>query len=169
MTRLAARSAALCAAGALLAGCLSSGAARPDDRFGHRFPERGPEGRVTMLGSPPADPDDYFVYPAVVDTVHVRPQTRALQPGETAAVEVLIKGTLPDACSELNEAEQTRLGRIIDVTLTMRQPRARVCALVVRPFRFYLPLEGAFEAGSYVVRVNGTAHPFRLRALEAGG
>ncbi|MFN3596645.1 MAG: hypothetical protein ACK41D_05175 [Rubricoccaceae bacterium] len=169
MTRGSLQALALLAAGALAAGCLSAGSARPDERFGHRFPDRGPEGRVTVLGTPPPNPDDYFVYPAVLDTVHVRPQTAALRPGEAAAVEVLLKGVLPDACSELNEAEQTRVGRIIEVTLTMRQPRGTPCALVVRPFRFYLPLEGTFEAGAYVVRVNGAAQPFRIRALEGDG
>ena len=37
---------------------------------------------------------------------------------------------------------------------------------VLRPFRFYLPLEGVFEPGSYTLKVNGAATPFRIRELR---
>ena len=44
----------------------------------------------------------------------------------------------------------------------MRQPKERVCAAVVRPFRFYLVLDGTFEAGSYTLRLNDAAYPFQV-------
>ena len=51
----------------------------------------------------------------------------------------------------------------------MRQPKETVCAAVVRPFRFYLVLDGAFEAGSYTLRFNGAPTPFQvLPALVPG-
>ena len=81
-------------------------------------------------------------------------------------VEVLIKGALPDACAALDEAEQARVVNLIDVTLTMRRPRGALCAQVVRPFRFYLPLDGTFPPGSYTLKVNGAAYPFRIREGE---
>ena len=47
----------------------------------------------------------------------------------------------------------------------MRQPIDEVCAQVVRPFRFYLILEGGFVPGSYTLTLNGAAHPFRIREV----
>ena len=105
----------------------------------------------------------YLVTPAVLDSVAVRPAQRVAPPGEAVPVEILVKGALPDACSELGEATQTRAMNLIDVTLTMRRPRGAACAQVVRPFRFYLPLDGTFPPGSYTLKVNGAAYPFRIR------
>ena len=51
----------------------------------------------------------------------------------------------------------------------MRQPRETVCAAVVRPFRYYLVLDGAYPAGSYTLTLNGSVTPFQVlpvRTLE---
>jgi hypothetical protein len=147
-----------------LAGCSRSrDAARPDDTYGHRYEGVAPDGRETVLLAPTDSAGAYVVTPAVLDSVAVRPARREALPGEAVPVEVLVKGALPDACSALDEAVQTRAAHLIDVTLTMRRPRGTVCAQVVRPFRFYLPLDGSFPPGSYTLKVNGTAYPFRIR------
>jgi hypothetical protein len=140
-----------------------------DDLFGHRYDGVAPDGRETMLLSPVDSTLRVLVYPAVLDSVAVRPERPATVPGDPVSVEVLVKGILPDACSRLESAQQVRRGNLIDVVLSTRQPRGRACAQVVRPFRFYLPLEGAFEPGSYTLKVNGTAYPFRIRAIEPEG
>ena len=155
----------LAAAALALAAC-AGGTRAPDDRYGHRYGGVAPDGRETVLVEPADSTASFVTLPAVIDSVVVRPEHTAA-PGEGVAVEVLIKGTLPDACATLNAPEQERTGHLVRLTLTMRQPSGALCAQVVRPFRFYLPLAGAFEAGHYTLRVNGTAYPFRLRA--AGG
>ena len=151
--------------GVLLVGCSSSGetAASGDEQYGHRCEGVAPDGRETMLLAPPDTTEAYLTTPAVLDSVAVRPARREAPPQDTVPVEVLFKGALPDACSELNAATQSRTANLIDVTLTMRRPRGAVCAQVVRPFRFYLPLDGSLVPGSYTLKVNGTAYPFRIR------
>ena len=154
-----------------LAGCGGSAGASGDgpsrDRFGYRVGST--DGRETVLLEPVTDSTRYLVYPAVVDSIGVRPAARPA-PGDAVAVEVLIQGALPDACAELTDVTQSRAGQFVTVDLMMRQPRETVCAAVVRPFRFYLMLDGPFEAGAYTLRLNGSVRPFQvLPALEAAG
>ncbi|MEM1057243.1 MAG: hypothetical protein AAGI52_17125 [Bacteroidota bacterium] len=150
----------------LASACGGSGeASRPsgDDTFGHRYGALAPDGRETVFLSPPDSVRRVLVYPAVLDSTSVRLERAATTEDEPIRVEVLLKGILPDACSKLENAQQMRRGRFIDVELTIRQPRGRACAQVVRPFRFYLPLDGTFGPGAYTLKVNGTPLPFRVR------
>ena len=135
---------------------------RPEARFGQRMGDAD-DGRETVLLAAPADSAGFLVFPAVIDSVAVRAERAVLVPGETTAVEVLVKGALPDACAEMARATQSRLGNYVTVTLDMRTPRDQVCAAVVRPYRFYLPLDGLYDAGSYVLTLNGAPHPFQIR------
>lgn len=144
--------------GLALGACAGAGASdAPED-----------DGRETVLITAPGDSVRYLVYPAILDGVFVRPSQAAAAPGTEVPVEVLLKGTLPDACSELNAATQSRAGNFVEVELTMRTPRGAVCAQVIRPFRFYLLLEGGFEPGHYTLTLNGAAHPFRIRPTTVG-
>lgn len=159
----------LLAALVILGACSGSGeSASPngDDVYGHRYGTLAPDGRETVYLAAPDSARRVLLYPAILDSVAVRLERPATLPGDPVRAEVLLKGTLPDACSRLEEAEQVRRGHFVDVTLTIRQPRGRACAQVLRPFRFYLPLEGAFEPGSYTLKVNGAATPFRIRELR---
>ena len=171
MTRRSAPALALIALAAGLAACSAGGAARTGDaRFGDRARTDADawaeDGRETLLIGPPADSTGFFVYLAVVDSVAVRAAGRAA-PGEAVAVDVLVKGALPDACSELNAVTQTRTGHFVALTLTMRQPRGAVCAQVVRPYRFYVSLDDALPAGSYTLTLNGRVTPFQILAAPA--
>lgn len=164
-----ARAAAALALAAGLAACAGAGRPRPpDDEFGHRYGGVAPDGRETVLLAPPDSNVAYVTLPAVLDSVVVRPARAGAPAGAEVAVEALVKGTLPDACTVLDEAVQERASHLVRVTLTMRQPHGALCAQVVRPFRFYLPLTGAYAPGSYTLFVNGVAYPFRIRA-EGGG
>lgn len=147
-----------------LAACSGGGASADAttvdrDRYGYRV--GSDDGRETMLIRPVTDSTRYLLYPAVVDSIAVRPAGRPA-PGDAVAVEVLIKGALPDACAELTEVTQSRVGHFVTATLTMRQPRETVCAAVVRPFRFYLVLDDPYEAGSYTLTLNGKVVPFEV-------
>ena len=158
--------------GALAAGLALAACGGPrqtaDRRYGHRAAGWGPDGRETLL-IVPADSASVFVYPAVVDSVAVRPAQRSVAAGEAVPVEVLVKGALPDACSALNAVTQTRTGHFVTMALTMRQPRGAVCAQVVRPFRFYVRLDSLFEPGSYTLTLNGRVTPFQIREAAPRG
>lgn len=154
-----------------LSGCVSTRDADdvpPDERFGHRYVEQGPEGRETVDLAVPDTAQAFFTYPAVFDTVHVRPAPFAADEVELLTpVEVLVKGSFPDTCLELSAVEQERAGHILDVRLLMRKPQGAVCAAVRRPYRFYLMLEGLYAPGNYTLKLNGEDHPFEIRAPAA--
>lgn len=153
-------------------GCMGSRQAEraPDDRFGHRF-EDSTGGRDTIALAAADSSQDYFYYPAVYDTLHIRPAPfDPERPAESqqVPVEVLVKGSFPDACSDLHRVVQERIGHFIEARLDMRRPQGAVCASVVRPYRFYLMLEGTYGPGDYILKLNGRAHAFVVRAPENG-
>ena len=152
----------LAAAGVLLAACGGSGeAATVDaDRFGYRV-GGAVGGRQTVAVAPPDTTTRTLVFPVVVDSVGVRAAGRPA-PGDGVAVEAVIHGAFPDACSVLSDVRQARAGHYVTAALTMRQPLETVCAAVVRPFRYYLVLDGAYPAGSYTLTVNDTPYPFQV-------
>lgn len=129
----------------------------PDDRFGHRFEGKASDGRETIVIQTPEEAVEYVYFAAPHDTVHVRQSGVA---AEGAEVEVLIKGAFPDACTELHSVSQERSGHILNVDLQMRRRRGVLCASVVRPYRFYLVLDGLYEQGHYTLKINGIAHAF---------
>ncbi len=161
MTRRALLFAAVLAVAA--GGCTGARTPDPDARFGTRYPVRADADRETLLIAVPRDSTDFLVFPAVTDSVSVRAETPVVPAGDSTAVEVLVKGALPDACAELSRVAQRREGQYVRVELDMRTPRRQVCAAVVRPYRFYLPLDGHFVPGSYVLTLNGRAVPFQIR------
>ncbi len=151
----------------LLASCAGSREAEvaPDEHYGHRYDDRGPEGRRTLEVAPPAADVEFFYYPAVLDSVHFRPASVESDLAENGAVpvETVIKGSLPDACSELHDLKQERAGHIVRMRLEMRRPQGAVCAMVVRPFRFYVTLEGLYPPGSYTLKLNNRVYTFTVR------
>jgi hypothetical protein len=151
-----------------LIGCAGTTAVEvpPDERFGHRYEERGPGSRRTLQILPP-DPDrEYFAYPVVVDSLHIR--HGPLSPDQEAEmqevpVEVLVKGSFPNSCYELHHLGQERLGHFINVALEMRQPQGTACTMMVRPYRFYFQIEGLYGPGYYRLLLNGKEYPFAIR------
>lgn len=142
----------------------------PDERFGHRAEDEGPSGRRTIAVTAPESQQDYFYYPAVLDTIHVRPAPfdSAYMVSEQVPVEVLVKGSLPDACTELHEVDQERFGHIVEVRLQTRRPQGALCATVVRPFRYYFRLEGMYAPGAYTLKLNEKIVPFDVRERRTG-
>jgi hypothetical protein len=152
----------------LLAGCANSRPADtdPEHQFGN-YEEGTTDGRATLNITPPDTMRSYFYYPAPIDEITVRQAPMLPNPDGSfpqVDVEVLLKGAFPDACHELHDAEQERAGNIITVTLQMRRPRGALCASVMRPYRFYLPLEGKYDAGPYTLKLNDQVHPFVVEA-----
>ncbi len=83
-------------------------------------------------------------------------------------MEILVKGSLPDACMELHAFDQERVGNIITATLQMRRGQSHVCATARRPYRLYLMLERGFVQGHYTLKLNDSTIPFTIRKPEAG-
>jgi len=148
----------------LLSGCLALSPAVERDEFGHRIDGVTDDGRQTIVISPPDDETTYRFFAASYESVSIRP---ALITSENEAagvpVEVLVKGSFPDSCSELHGVQQQRAGNLFLVTLTMRRPEGAVCASVLRPYRFYLGLEGLSTPGSYSMKLNDDTHTFVIQ------
>lgn len=154
---------------ASMTGCFGTGreVVNPESRFGHRVEDGADESRQTITVTPPDTSRSYRFFAATYDEINVRPASPDPDAGSTAvAVELLIKGAFPDACSELHDVEQQRTGNLVDITLTMRRQRGAVCASVLRPYRFYLTLEGTYSPGSYRISLNGGSHTFQIRSPQ---
>lgn len=137
-----------------------------DEKFGHRYEGRATDGRETIVVTSRDENVEYVYYPAAYDTVHIRQAAPASPMDEATRVEVLIKGAFPDACTELHSVAQERAEHILTVTLEMRRPRGVLCASVVRPYRFYVELEGLYEPGHYSLRINNASHPFVVAPFD---
>ena len=147
-----------------LGGCLGirQGETPPDQRFGHRVEGIDDEGRETVMVAPPDEATGYRTDLATVESVTVRPG--GAEPDVAGvSVEVLVKGAFPDACTELHEVSQVRSGNLVEVTLQTRRPEGAICAMVIRPYRFYVVLEGRYDPGAYNLKLNGTSYPFEVR------
>lgn len=142
----------------------------PDTHFGHRYEGQAPDGRATLVITPPDSSRQYYYFPAPVDTLHVRP-AGTVDTTATAGVpvEVLVKGALPDACMELHDVRQARTGHIVTMDITMRKPAGAICASVLRPYRFYVMLDGLYGPGTYTLKVNRKVYPFVVRAAPPSG
>jgi len=145
-------------------GCLALAPLEKEDEFGHRVDGTTDDGRQTIMISAPDESVEYRFFDATYESVTIRPAAVTLSNQLTGvAVEVLVKGSFPDSCSELHDVVQQRAGNLILATLTMRRPQGAVCASVMRPYRYYLDLEGNYVPGSYSLKLNESSHPFMVR------
>ncbi len=80
-------------------------------------------------------------------------------------VNVVAKGYLPDACTEIGQIDQVRQGDSFVITITTTRPADAACAEVIQPFEETIPLQvEGLQAGTYTVTVNGVSSTFELRA-----
>lgn len=155
----------------LLSGCAGSRGVDdipPDLRYGHRFEDVGPHGRITKYITEPSSPE-FFTYPVTVDSVTIRHGlfVHGVDPDiQRVAVDVVFMSAFPEDCYELHSVEQRRVGHLIDVDFLMRKPRDVVCNRVRIPFRHYFVLEGSFRPGHYTMSINGRVLPFQVRPFR---
>ncbi len=156
--------------GQVLMGCASlSPQATGEEQFGHRVEGNSSDGRATIAVTPPEEGTDYRYFAATYDTIVTRSETVSLSNVAAGVpVEVLIKGSFPDSCSQLHDVVQQKAGNLILVTLTMRRPQGAICASVLRPYRFYLTLDGLYSPGPYSLKLNDVSHPFVIRNPTGG-
>jgi len=72
-------------------------------------------------------------------------------------VEIVIRGYLPDACTEINSISERLEGSVIRVTVETHRPADLICAQVIEDFEVHHTLTSIPGRGTYIVDVNGTA------------
>ncbi|TDI77543.1 MAG: hypothetical protein E2O84_00845 [Bacteroidetes bacterium] len=139
-------------------GCMSanSGGGNVESGFGNRETD-GEGGRSTIVITSVPNVNEYVVSPVPFESADIRVGTRE---NGTAPVEILVKGAFPDSCTELHGANQTRTNSEVIVNIQARRPVNAVCASVMRPYRFYLTIDGTFESGRYTLDLNGVRQVF---------
>ena len=155
--------------GALCIGFAACGTLSPagteESKFGHRT-ALGLDGRTTIVLTAAEEGVEYRFFAATYESAAIRPDIlNQTARGTDVAVEVLIKGAFPDSCAQLHDVVQQRAGNLVLVTLTMRRPQGAICASVMRPYRFYLTLNGSFSPGPYSLKLDDVSHPFVVRNL----
>lgn len=154
---------------ATLPGCflLPKPRLAPEQRYGYRPPAQDAQ-EATIWTVTPAEPGRmYFYFDVPVSEVVPRVEPRTTAPGDSARVELLVKGSVPNDCYELESVTETRQARFVDLTLRMRRPQGVPCRTVVRYFHYYRVLRGVFAPGAYVFSANGASRPYELRPRPA--
>lgn len=83
------------------------------------------------------------------------------QPTPQSHVQVIARGTLPDACTRLHGERRERRGHRIEVTLTTRRESGAICAQVLQPFSKTIVISVAdLFPGLYTLHVNGVSEIF---------
>jgi inhibitor of cysteine peptidase len=77
-------------------------------------------------------------------------------------VEAVVKGTLPSACSTVDEVSQRREGNLVEVTVLTRTRRGQVCIASLKGVTERVRLQGGFPPGDYLLRVNGKETRFQV-------
>lgn len=156
--------AVVCLAG-LSSGCFLVPRPRlsPEQRFGYRPPARTAQEATIWTVTPPTPGRMYFYFDVPVSTVVVRVEPRTSAPSEAARVELLVQGSVPNDCYELESVAEARHGHFVDLTMRMRRPQGVPCRTVERYYAYYRILEGTFLPGPYVFTVNGTERPYEIR------
>lgn len=138
----------------------------PERTYGERTDDVGTQ-TITSIPRSRTPDAQWHSFDAVIDSVYIRVQPVAERPRpDSASVEILVRGAFPDSCYEIAPITQTRTLNIISVEIRAQKPRGAVCMQVVRPFKFYWPLEGSFAPGSYGLNVNGKRLAFEVRRID---
>ncbi len=84
--------------------------------------------------------------------------------GQPIRVNAIARGTLPDAgCTTIAGASQSRNGNTFVVVLTTKVNPNTMCAQVITPFEYVIPLDiSSLVPGHYIVDVNGVEGSFDL-------
>jgi inhibitor of cysteine peptidase len=101
----------------------------------------------------------YEVGQAMVDSIDI-----TLRESFPVQVDVLVKGNLPDGCTELGDAKQQLLGKTFNINLETRKLKDAdvMCTQALVPFEETIALENVvgITAGEYTVNVNGVSKTF---------
>ncbi len=80
-------------------------------------------------------------------------------------IRALVKGSLPDSCTTIDQIVQTREGNAFRVSITTVRATGKACAQSLVPFEEIIPLQVVgLQAGDYTVTVNDVSTTFQLSA-----
>jgi hypothetical protein len=95
---------------------------------------------------------------ATVDSVEIR-----ILESFPVQVQAVIRGSLPDGCTQIDQIAQTREGNAFSVTIATIRPADAICTQVLALFEKVIPLDVAgLSDGVYTVLVNGVSASFEL-------
>lgn len=86
--------------------------------------------------------------------VHVLPGGSG---GIVASAVAIVRGHLPDVCTEIDEIDQSSLGTRIELRITTRRPFGAVCAQQIVPWERSVQIPGLARGGLYSVVANGVS------------
>ena len=78
-----------------------------------------------------------------------------------------VEGEIGDGCSQLDSIMQARTANTVAITATLRR-QGQQCTMVMQYLNRWVPLDGSFAPGEYIVTANSAAVTFRLVAGEEG-
>jgi hypothetical protein len=82
-------------------------------------------------------------------------------------VNVVVRGSLPDSCTTLDQVLLERTGNTFQGLLTTRWPGDRMCAQALVPYEKVIPLDiTGLPPGQYTVTINGVSNTFTLPATN---
>ena len=104
------------------------------------------------------EPGGDIIKPAPVDSVEL-----LLLESFPLQMNAIVRGNLPDGCSEISHYEQTTDGNVIRIDLYTRRPADAICTLALVAYEERIPVDIlGLPAGEYVVSVNGVEASFTL-------
>lgn len=105
--------------------------------------------------------NQYEIGMAQVDSVDI-----VLKESFPVQVDVMVKGNLPDGCTELGDAKQALVAKTFNITLETRKLKDTdvMCTQALVPFEETIALENVvgISAGEYTVNVNGVKKNFTM-------
>jgi len=79
-------------------------------------------------------------------------------------INVLVFGSLPDGCTQIDDYTQTRDDKTITISLTTTRPAEQACTDALVPYQESIPVEATgLKKGVYTVVVNGVKGTFELQ------
>ena len=68
-----------------------------------------------------------------------------------------VVGEHPDGCDYPVKIEQSRQGNIIQIEVYREVPADVICPMILQPYQSQIQLDGQFESGRYIIRVNNAS------------
>lgn len=124
-----------------------------------------PPVQSTAPANPPAaaPAEGYGYGEAIVENLEVR-----LLESFPIRVQAVARGSLPDDCTAIDQAQVSRSGNTFQGRLTTRWPLNVMCAQALVPYEYIIPLDvTGLPPGDYTVVINGATAIFTLPAASA--
>jgi hypothetical protein len=81
--------------------------------------------------------------------------------------QAFLQGEIGDGCNSLQRINQQRTDSRFDITVTYRR-QGEICTMIMQFLNEWVPLNGTFAPGNYVLRVNDSTFQFRLVSGPTG-